>query len=68
MSDDQYKGPISGLSEESKAPLDAYMDLFSAIERSGFVLSPCGICGEVVVCIPDGLALCKPCAEKVGGQ
>jgi hypothetical protein len=44
------------------------MDLFSAIERSGFVLSPCGICGEVVVCIPDGLALCKPCAEKVGGQ
>ena len=61
----QNKGPISGLSEESKASLDAYMDLFAAIERSGFVLSPCGICGEVVVCIPDGLAMCKACAEGV---
>ena len=59
---------MSDQNEESKSPLDAYMDLFAAIERSGFVLSPCRICGEVVVCIPDGLSLCKACAEGVSGE
>ena len=38
--------------------------LYQAIERSGFDLSPCKQCGEAVVCIPDGLAMCRSCAEK----
>ena len=36
------------------------------IERGGFDLSPCIDCGESVVCVPEGLALCKTCAEKGG--
>lgn len=42
--------------------------LDGAIKRSGFDVSPCQICNQLVVCIPDGLAMCKPCAEKAGGQ
>ena len=38
------------------------------LDRSGFDLSQCTHCGCAVICIPDGLALCKPCAEKVGGE
>ena len=38
--------------------------LYGAITRSGMDLSPCKSCGELVICIPDGLALCKDCAEK----
>lgn len=36
--------------------------LRSAIEDGGFDLSPCGNCGTPVVCIPDGLPMCKDCA------
>jgi hypothetical protein len=35
------------------------------VKRSGFALSPCRVCGHLVVCTPDGLALCRPCAEKL---
>jgi type II secretory pathway component PulJ len=35
-----------------------------AIRRSGMDLSPCRKCGKTVISIPDGLALCKDCAEK----
>ena len=37
-------------------------------EQSGLDLSPCRVCSQWIVCIPDGLALCKDCAEKAGGQ
>ena len=40
--------------------------LNEAIARGGYDLSVCMDCGAPVVCIPDGLALCKPCAEKAG--
>ena len=42
--------------------------LLAAIERSGFDVSPCRNCGEPVVCIPDGLAMCKDCAEKASKE
>ena len=42
--------------------------LYEAIERSGFDLSPCKQCGEAVICIPDGLALCRQCSEKAGAE
>ena len=64
---DQDKGPESPSAKEPNAPLDAYMDLWAAIERSGFAVSPCRICNQLVVCIPDGLAICRLCAEKAGG-
>jgi hypothetical protein len=34
------------------------------IDRSGFDVSPCQICNEDVVCIPDGLPMCESCAQK----
>jgi hypothetical protein len=40
--------------------------LHGAITRSGMDLAPCKSCGQLVVCIPDGLACCKDCAEKAG--
>ena len=36
------------------------------VARSGLDLSPCQLCGETIICIPDGLALCKDCAGKAG--
>lgn len=42
--------------------------LRAAIDRSGFDLSPCGVCGEPVVCIPDGLPMCEPCARKESNE
>jgi len=41
--------------------------LQDAIERGGYDLSPCGSCGNPVVCIPDGLPLCEACAERGAG-
>jgi hypothetical protein len=40
--------------------------LTELLDRSGMDLSPCKSCGELVICIPDGLALCKDCVEKAG--
>ena len=40
--------------------------IFEIADRSGMDLSPCKSCGQLVVSIPDGLALCKDCAEKAG--
>ena len=70
---DQNKGmeslldPNSPLTKEPGAAFEAYMELWEAIERSGFAVSPCRICNQLVVCIPDGLSICRPCAEKAGG-
>ena len=36
------------------------------IERGGLDISPCMNCGESVVCVPEGLALCRTCAAKGG--
>jgi len=38
------------------------------LDRSGFDLSQCMHCGCAVICIPDGLPCCEPCAEKAGGK
>jgi len=39
--------------------------LTGAIERSGVDICPCKVCGSPTVCIPDGLAVCKPWAQKL---
>lgn len=38
------------------------------LDRSGFDLSQCTHCGCAVICIPDGLPCCEPCAEKAGEE
>jgi hypothetical protein len=44
-----------------------YQDRLDALlDRSGMDISPCHKCGIAVISIPDGLTLCKPCAEKAG--
>ena len=40
--------------------------LTDLLDRSGLDISPCHKCGVPVISIPDGLALCKRCAEKAG--
>lgn len=46
---------------------EAALALVAAIDRGGYDVSPCLICQELVVCIPDGIAMCEACAEKAGG-
>jgi hypothetical protein len=46
---------------------EASLALVAAIDRGGYDVSRCRICQQLVVCIPDGLAMCKQCAEKAGG-
>jgi hypothetical protein len=47
--------------------VDSYMDrLTELLDRSGLDISPCRKCGIAVISIPDGLALCKDCAERAG--
>ena len=38
--------------------------LLKALQAGGMDIAPCKSCGQPVVCIPDGLACCEPCAEK----
>jgi hypothetical protein len=47
--------------------LEVALALVAAIDRGGYDVSPCLICQELTVCIPDGLAICRLCAEKAGG-
>lgn len=51
---------ITGLQREITA-------LLKAMEAGGMDVAPCKSCGQPVVCIPDGLALCRACVEKDGG-
>ena len=49
------------------ASLEVALALVAAIDLGGYDVSPCMICQELVVCIPDGLAMCRQCAENAGG-
>jgi hypothetical protein len=54
----------------SKAINESHLEMieffFDVITRSGMDLSPCKSCDQLVISIPDGLALCKRRAEKAG--
>lgn len=41
-----------------------YQGLRQAIDDGGFDLSACGCCGATVICIPDGLPMCRQCATE----
>lgn len=59
---------IAGLMRSSAAligALTAERDrLNDALSRSPFDISPCLGCGKPVVCYPDGMPSCDPCAES----
>lgn len=42
----------------------ALKTLHAAIDAAGLDVSPCMKCGCLVVCLPDGMPMCKACAEK----
>jgi len=47
--------------------LDGAIDMLGgAIENAGMDLFMCRLCECFVISIPDGLAICKRCAEKAG--
>ena len=58
----------AAIGAKTVASLEIALALVAAIERGGYDVSPCLICQELVVCIADGLAVCKHCAEKAGGK
>jgi hypothetical protein len=39
----------------------------NVINRSDADISPCRQCGQMVVCIGDGLAICKDCIKNTVG-
>ena len=43
-------------------------EFYEMVKRGGFDTSPCMNCGESLVCVPEGLALCKTCAAKGGEE
>lgn len=42
---------------------DKCAELLRAIDRAGFDVCPCRLCGDPIICIPDGLPMCPACAE-----
>jgi hypothetical protein len=40
------------------------VDWKAMLARSGMDLSPCLKCGEVVICLPDGMPMCSKCADQ----
>lgn len=47
-----------------QAAIEELRALQAAIERSGFDLSPCGDCGETVVCRPGVQTFCRKCSVE----
>lgn len=48
---------------EMKKKDETIKALTDALDESGLDLSPCRMCGMPVACVPDGLPMCKKCAE-----
>lgn len=46
---------------EAAARIEAIEKAFA---RSPYDISPCMVCGEPVVTLPDGLPMCDPCADR----
>jgi len=57
----------SGFSRDDLAAIHMAVIVLGAIERSGYDICVCMDCGAPVVCIPDGMPMCEPCAVKIHG-
>ena len=49
---------------DEKANMQSGFD--GIVKRSGLDMSPCKSCGEMIICIPDGMPMCQMCAAKGG--
>lgn len=45
------------------ASLNRMLVVAEAYERSGLDVWPCSNCEKPVICFPDGMPLCKDCAD-----
>lgn len=59
---DVWEHPVTAVED-----CEAAAELLDAIDRSGLDVSLCMECGAPVVCIPDGMPMCEPCA-KLGDE
>lgn len=59
---------LEGANWSVKLPCDEDVacQFADAIDRSPYDVSPCMVCGLPVVCLPDGMPMCEPCARKEG--
>jgi hypothetical protein len=57
-----HDGPLR-INEGFRAD-DELSRLQAIIDRSPWDQAPCQMCGETVLCVPDGLQICRYCAEK----
>jgi hypothetical protein len=62
----ELKKTIGELQQTIRGLRDKIDMLDGAIENAGMDLFMCRLCECFVISIPDGLALCKRCAEKAG--
>jgi hypothetical protein len=62
----ELKKTIGELQQTIRGLRDKIDMLDGAIENAGMDLFTCRLCECFVISIPDGLALCKDCAEKAG--
>jgi hypothetical protein len=62
----EAKKKIGELQQTIRGLRDKIDMLDGAIENAGMDLFMCRLCECFVISIPDGLALCKRCAEKAG--
>lgn len=61
LNDDACREAAAGM---NKIQIEGVL-LKQIVERSGFDLSNCMMCGHPIVCLPDGLPLCDPCAKDI---
>jgi len=58
-----YTDPDSAIYGTDVVP--AILALCNIVERSGFDLLCCNVCGEAMLGVPEGLAYCGDCAKTL---
>ena len=64
----KYAELVAEVSEQAKPRAVAHfaISLIDAINRAGLDMCTCGLCGQPVLCPPDGMPLCEMCAKEEG--
>lgn len=61
--------PLSAPREPQTKPPELGEEILrDALARSPYDVGQCAVCGLAVVCLPDGLPICKDCSEKEAGR
>ena len=61
MSDQETITVLREQLQSAATALDIYRE---AMERSGLDISPCMVCGEPLMCLPDGMPMCNSCGRE----